>query len=188
MRTKPWWGRYYLHHPSTTFLILPFEITLAKYTNARIISKRSISIQKRRQRGVRLAGAGLHLNYDGLREVGVSLHVVVLVVRHKRALVVFVWWSGVPRWLVLQRTRRVLVLVFVRSVLQLLVVRVRFHLWWVRRHHRIVAHTQRWRTTFPVLVRVPRRKHLPIVPVEDGRVRVRSWLCVEARITTAARW
>lgn len=147
-----------------------------------MISKRSISIQKRGQGGVWLAGAGLHLDDDRLGEIGVSLDVV-----HHRALVVVVGRRGVAGRL-LQRARRVLLLVLmrmrvpVRAILKLLLVPVRLHLRGVRRHHRIVAHSEWRRTPLPIFISMPRCKHLPIMPIQNRRVRIRR-LRIKRRVT-----
>lgn len=163
-------------------LILLFEIAL----NFKIISKRSISIQKRGQSSVRLAGCGFHLDYDRLCDVSMPLHFVVFLVGHHAALLVVFRRGGVPRRLLLQRARRVLVLVLVCAVFQLVVVCMRLHLRRVRCHHWVISHTQRWRTSFPILVGMPRRKHLSVVAVQHSRVRVGSWLSVEAGVAATA--
>lgn len=116
------------------------------------------------------------------------LHFVVLVVRRHRALVVLVR-GRITGGVLLQRARRVLVVVLMRAVLQLILVimGVRLHLWRVRRHHGVVPNAQRRRAAFAILVGVARREHLAIVPVEHRRVRIRSGLSVESRVTAATR-
>lgn len=153
-----------------------------------IFSKRSISVQKRGKRGVRLSGSGFHLDDDGLCEVGVPLGLVGLVVRMRvcvrRQALVIVGGRRVARRLLVQRARRVLVLVLVPE-LQLILVRLQLRRVRLRRHHGVVAHAQRRRAALAVLV-VPRREHLPVVPVQHRRVRIRR-LRVEPGVAPAAR-